>query len=150
MHPAHAVEAALATEPEDYRALIERLPRESGLRVVPTRDNDEAEAAIRAAEGLIVARLSGGAQPLKNRTGWSIRWSDEWWFLYGDLYARRDSHPDETSPLLLVNRNTKVAFYGRELARLARRVLGHSLAWHELTGTRWAPSERGWRSAEMR
>lgn len=144
MHPAHAVEAALATYPADIHGMLSALPAsDAGLTVQPIRNNPAGAQAVVDAEQAIIATPCASATPLDVGPGWRITWADGWWFLYGHLHARRDGSPDPASPLLLVNRLLLDAYFGAELAPLARRVLADTLAWHELNGEPWRPASTG-------
>lgn len=134
MHPADALVQALNTEPEDVHALLQALP-EGQLRIRSTLgpENATAREAIAHVERLIVDWFGTGTTPRKTSyvRSWDVAWHGEWWMLEGHLYEKNGA-PDQTSPLLLVNRKTYEAIYGPELARLAHRLLAHSLAWDAL------------------
>lgn len=134
MHPAHAVERALASRPSTARDLVAAITPKAELEITwSTTHHDLTHPIIDTVRHMILAQRHAAAQRLQNAPGWNITWAEDEYFLYGHLFARPDGRePDPTSPLILVNRFTLNAVVGPELADLARRVLADTLASTEL------------------
>lgn len=138
MHPAHAIEAALAYAPPNIHELVASdFLRQAGLNPEVVSNSPEGQKALGIVERSLAASPSASARRLEGRHGWDLTWSSGWYFLYGHVFASPEGRLDETSPVLLVNRQSLQSFYGKELMIPARRILGDSLVWHERNGEPW-------------
>lgn len=126
MHPLHAADAGLAREPATVQALIGAVRQ---LTYVLHTEDADADAVIEQTRLELALRHATGADPLKDTLphAWSIFWHGGWLMLRGHLFGRR-GRAEETSPVLLINRQTCVAIYGPKLPELAVIVLGNTLA----------------------
>jgi hypothetical protein len=139
MHPAHALEDALADLPGDINALKDELASIMPFSFRSTRDNQEAKAVVDKVEALIRAMPGGGATRVEGSVrGWHIRWHADWWMLYGTLYVNKDNDVDITSPIMIVDRRPGEgghdAVYGSDVPGIAKHCLAAVLLWHELRG----------------
>lgn len=139
MHPAEALETALATLPGDVDELRHELSSLMQFAFRSTRDNADAKAVSDKVEALMLRMPSGGVTRVQGSArGWHIRWSAEWWMLYGTLYVNKDNDIDITSPIMIVDRRPGHdgydAVYGPGVPGIAKHCMASVLLWHELRG----------------
>jgi hypothetical protein len=139
MHPAHAVDQAFTSRPEDIRSLLRALPAH---HFHPIRDDEasQGQPALKRALAGYNRRPHGSARPLSDSPG-GLHVHEEWefWVLTGVLHPA-DGVADPSSPVVLFNRSPQaevgyLLLYGPSVLELAVRVLGYGLAWWALRGT---------------
>ena len=137
MHPAHAIEAALADYPATHHDLVDAIDPDAGLTYFPVRDNPDERAIVNRARDLITAGNDSGAHPLDLKTrAWRINWSRQDLHMLGHIYTSTrniNTHIAADSPIVLYHRFTLKTFYGQELIDLAYKILGNTLAYEALT-----------------
>lgn len=136
MHPANYMDSLRGRAPETITDMLELITTDphSPLRLVSTRDNEDAQRVVAEFHRGLEARSVTGASALPDGRGWNINACDGWYILRGSVYPAaglQASTLEAASPLLLIDRRggPHNAYYGVELRDLARTTLKNSLVY---------------------